>query len=279
MLATGIAGVTAAALALVGGLASLSQPVTDPLALFELPDTERDQQWAERLLSAGVADVTLGPRVVDLDDGTLAIVFRSAAVADGRSTEWDPYCVLVSDPAMEGPAWTTGGACVLPELFEQGGLVATLAPSERGGGLDAVAWGPIGAPRLERNVPYTEGGYLGGTTVLDRMIYPSEPLDFVDNPERLLLGPSTLLAGEADDGDTSFVIASTYLLASEVEGAEPALCVHIGANDGSSATRCATLSEVRRSGIDLPITASGRSWLVTIDPDGPNRSDALTLVD
>jgi hypothetical protein len=276
MLTTGWAGVVAAALALVGGVAVLSQPDPDPLALFERAPTERDEQWEARLLGTGITGVTLGPRVVDLDDGTLAIAFRSAAVGDGTSTEWDPYCVVLHDPALEGRPWTSAGACAIPEQFEEFGIIARLAASEAGTGQDAIVWGPVGGPRLERNVPYNPGGDPVGTSVLDRMVFADTDTSFIDDASRLLLGPSTVLAGEAPD--STFVLASTYLLRSETAGGEPTFCVHIGANDGTSSTACALLSAVRQAGIDVPISAGGNTWNIRIDPDGPNRQDTLELV-
>ena len=276
MLTTGWAGVTAAALALVGGIVVLGQPDPDPLAIFERPATERDEQSEEWLLAVGVSAVTLGPRVVDLENGMLAIAFRSAAVGDGTSTEWDPYCVVVRDPtADDDRALAIGGGCASPEHFESRGLVATIAPSGARSGLDAVLWGPTGGPRLEQGVPYGIDQIIG-ESVIDRMVYPDADTSIVDDPSRLLMGPVTLLAGEADN--ESFVLASTYLLRSETPGGEPTFCARVGADDGSSSTACALLSAVRLAGIDVPISAGGNTWNIRIDPDGPNRQDTLELV-
>lgn len=280
MLVTGWAGVTAAALALVGGVAVLSQPDPDPLAIFERPATERDVEWGERLPANGIAGVTLGPRIVDLENGMIAIAFRAAAVADGTSTEWDPYCLVVSDPERPDELWTVGGACVSPEQFARQGLIAPLSASASDGtiGPDSARWGPIGAPRLEQGVA-VDFADLVGTSVIDRMVYtdPEPDTSVVDDPSRLLLGPTTLLAGETADS-SGYVLASTYLLRSEAEGGEPTFCVHVGADDGTSSTACALLSAVRQAGIDVPISAGGNTWNLRIDPDGPNRSDTLELV-
>ncbi|MBX9470504.1 hypothetical protein [Microcella sp.] len=280
MLATGWAGVAAAALALVGGVAVLSQPDPDPLAIFERPATERDLLWAERLPANGLAGVTLGPRVVDLENGMIAIAFRAAAVADGTSTEWDPYCLVVSDPKRPDELWTVGGACVSPEQFARQGLIAPLSASASDGtiGPDSARWGPIGAPRLEQGVA-VDFADLVGTSVIDRMVYtdPEPDTSIVDDPSRLLLGPTTLLAGETADSN-SYVLASTYLLRSETEGGQPTFCVRVGADDGTSSTACALLSAVRQAGIDVPISAGGNTWNIRIDPDGPNRQDTLELL-
>ena len=276
MLATGWAGIAAAALALVGGVAVLTQPDPDPLAIFDRPATERDEQSEEWLLTVGVASVTLGPRVVDLENGMLAIAFRSAAVGDGTSTEWDPYCVVIRDPnAADNRALAIAGGCASPEHFAREGLVAPLSPTAEMSDLTAVIWGPEGPPRLERGIDdYLT--FVIGESVIDRMLYPDADTSIVDDPSRLLLGPVTLLAGEA--ADESFVLASTYLQRGETEGGEPTFCVRVGADDGTSSTACALLSAVRQAGIDVPISAGGNTWNIRIDPDGPNRSDTLELV-
>lgn len=280
MLATGWAGIAAAALALVGGIAVLGQPDPDPLALFDRPATERDVLWAERLPANGLAGVTLGPRVVDLENGMIAIAFRAAAVADGTSTEWDPYCLIISDPERPDDLWTVGGTCVSPEQFARQGLIAPLSASDPDGtiGPDSVRWGPIGLPRLEQDVS-VDFADLAGTSVIDRMVYtdPEPDTSIVDDPSRLLLGPTTLLGGETADS-SGYVLASTYLLRSETEGGEPTFCVRVGADDGTSSTACALLSAVRQAGIDVPISAGGNTWNIRIDPDGPNRQDTLELV-
>ncbi len=276
MLATGWAGVAAAALALVGGVAVLGQPDPDPLALFEQPATERDEASEAWLLQAGVSAVTLGPRVVDLENGMLAIAFRSAAVGDGTSTEWDPYCIVVRDPNVSDDRdIALDGGCVSPEQFAREGLVAPLRLTAEMSDLDAVIWGPVGPPRLERGIDdYLR--FVLGESVIDRMVYPDADTSIVDDPSRLLMGPVTLLAGEA--ADESFVLASTYLQRSDTEGGEPTFCVRVGADDGTSSTACALLSAVRQAGIDVPISAGGNTWSIRIDPDGPNRSDTLELV-
>jgi hypothetical protein len=277
MLATGWAGVAAAALALVGGVAVIGQPNDDPLAIFERAATERDGEWETRLLESGVAAVTLGPRVVDFADGRSAIAFRSAAVGDGTSTEWDPYCIVISDPnAPDDRPWVSGGACVSPEQFARDGLIAPLGTSTTGTGIDRVLWGPVGGPRLERNGSF-EFSDTFGESVIDRMVYPDADTSFLDDPSRLLMGPVTLLAGEA--ADESFVLASAYLVSGDDRGDEPTFCVYVGANDGTSSTACAALSAVRLAGIDVPLSAGGNTWTITIDPDGPNRMDSLALLE
>ena len=277
MLVTGWAGVAAAALALVGGVAVLSQPDPDPLALFDRPATERDEQSEAWLLQAGVSAVTLGPRVVDLENGMLAIAFRSAAVGDGTSTEWDPYCVVIRDPnAADDRALAIAGGCASPEHFAREGLVAPLSPTAEMSDLTAVIWGPVGPPRLERGIDDSLT-FAIGESVIDRMVYPDADTSIVDDPSRLILGPVTLLAGEAANG--SFVLASTYLQRSETEGGEPTFCVRVGADDGTSSTACALLSAVRQAGIDVPISAGGNTWNIRIDPDGPNRQDTLELLE
>ena len=276
MLVTGWAGVAAAALALVGGVAVLGQPDPDPLALFERPASERDEQSEAWLLAVGVSAVTLGPRVVDLENGMLAIAFRSAAVGDGTSTEWDPYCVVIRDPnAAVDRAIAVDGGCVSPEQFAREGLVAPVRLTAEMSDLDAVIWGPVGPPRLERGIDdYLR--FVLGESVIDRMVYPDADTSIVDDPSRLLMGPVTLLAGEG--ANESFVLASTYLVRSETEGGEPTFCVRVGADDGTSSTACALLSAVRQAGIDVPISAGGNTWNIRIDPDGQNRQDTLELV-
>ncbi len=273
MLATGWAGVAAAALALLVGLPVLAQPDPDPLAVFERPATERDVEWEARLVSSGIAAVTLGPRVVELEGGLLAVAFRAAAVGDGTSTEWDPYCVVLSDPeATTELAWALGGNCVSPEQFARRGLVAPLFPSEEVSGLDAVVWGLIGPPRLERGVDYEQAAFIGESAI-DRLVYPDSDTSIVDDPSRLLAGPSAILGGNSADG--GYVLASIHLLSSDDPDAEPTFCVHVAANDSTSSTACTALSAVRATGIDVPVSAGGNTWNVIIAPDGPDRQDIL----
>ena len=167
MLATGIAGVTAAALALAGGIVVLSQPNPDPLAIFETGETQLDRDWAMRLIGQGFASqFTEGPRAVDLGDGFVAIAARVSTVPDGRSTPWDLYCLYVGFEAVESGGSSLSAFCTYPEQFERDGITFPQRTSTSGIGVDMVRWGPIGGPRLETEVPIEQAMTVSDPSVL-----------------------------------------------------------------------------------------------------------------
>ena len=288
MLATGIAGVTVAALALVGGVIVLSQPDPDPLAIFERPDTDQDRDWAVRLASTFGGTFTAGPRAIELGDGYVAFVARVSTVSDGRSTVWDSYCLYVSDGGTEKGPWSLTATCTYPEKFEREGIVYAHRPSATSDGVDTVTWGPTAGPRLERNAPLIDDD-RASASVLDWLVYPStlEPDFFaagtVDEPSQLLMGPAVVAVfTSSDDVDALLdadLVVSTHLLRGDAATTGTRLCVHVSVGDRSEATRCAALTAVRRDGIDVPLTAEGRSWLVSIGADGPGRRDYVRLLD
>lgn len=282
MLATGLAGLLVAVLGFGGLITALSVPDPDPLAVFETPETQADRDWQARLTQDYVIAITQGPRVVDVGDGIVAVVFRSAAVADGRSTEYDPYCLFTSGQSDDGTSISLGGACLLPERFATDGIVVPFRESASGAGLDAVRWGPVGAPVLESGEPYT--GLGGVTSALDWMVFPSyivsvaDAVSIVDDPDRLLLGP-TLIPMSTDETDAADIITSAYLLRGETDEAGPVLCAHAAVRIVGDTTSCAPLSAVRRQGLAFTVTTTDRVWVVTIGADGPGRRDIVRAAD
>lgn len=288
MRTTGLAGLTAAAIALTPLVGTLAQSSSGPLAVFGRTETATDREWQERLSRDFVVATTQGPRVFELDDGVTAVAFRSAAVADGRSTEYDPYCLVVSTAPSEATDPAFSGTCLLPEQFAAEGISFPVRPSITGTGLDTVVWEPTGAPRLDRNAPLES---LGGIrSILDWMVFPSvigfsDPLEFVEEPDRLLLGP-TIVPLNADGEAATIsptVFLSAYVLSGQAGDAGPVLCANAYvASTGTSideTTTCASLSIVRRQGLSFTVTADGRDWEVQLGADGRDRNDRLVAAD
>ncbi|UYN84496.1 MAG: hypothetical protein KIT89_04715 [Microcella sp.] len=288
MLTTGIAGLTAAALSLGAGVYVLNQPDPDPLAIFEREETQLDRDWALRLDAGGFGPITTGPRAIELDDDRVIVVARVSTVTDGRSTEWDAYCLFMSSLPESDGSWGLSGACTYPERFERDGLILPDRPSLPGDGFDTAIWGPEGEPRIARNQPlYGEVGLI--SSVLDWLAAPAnrDPQitadDLIDHSERLLMGPVVIpLSAEGADLAAlrdSGIQAIAMLIAGERPSGSPRLCVYVDLGDGTSRLPCAALGTVRREGIEVPVTANGRNWLVTIGADGRERSNTVRLLD
>lgn len=290
MLATGIAGVTAAALALVGGLVVLSQPNSDPMAIFERDETQLDRDWTLRLVGQGFASqFTEGPRAIDFGDGSVAIAARVSTVPDGRSTPLDLYCLYVGFEGLEGGGTSLSSTCAYPEQFERDGLNFPQEPSTSGTGFDMVRWGPIGGLQRETEVPIEQAMPTNEPSVLFWMTYPVAPdptfdvTNFVGDTSSLLMGPAVLplLSNDADVRlflDTEPTV-SVYLTRGELIARGTQLCAHVTTADGPDAVACDLLTTVRRDGLDVPVTANGRSWLVRIGADGPDRTDTVELLE
>lgn len=280
MLLTGIAGLAAAALGLAAIPVALSQPDPDPLAIFEGDRTREDRDWETRLTQNSVTAVTLGPRSIEVADGLTVIAFRAAAVVDGRSTEYDPYCLFTAEGASGSPS-AFGGSCTVPERFASEGIVLPIAPSASGEGFDTVIWGPTGAPRLETGRELD--GIGAGESVLDWMAFPvlasggGDPLALVSEPDRLVLGPSVLPVYSPDD-DSRAITTSIFLLDGESVETGPVFCVQASFAVDDTTTTCALLSAVRRDGLAFSVIGEGREWEVRIDADGPTRRDSVRAV-
>lgn len=280
MLSTGIAGVTAAALALGGGVVVLNQPNPDPLAMFAQPATALDREWARWIDENVPVRPGFASRVLELDDDVVAIVFRAPAVADGRSTEWDPYCLFTADSRVLGQANVTGGLCVLPERLMTEGLVSPIRAGTEDGEYDTVVWGPVGSPRVERDAQIDFEELYGNGSVVDSLAFssflPSNALDFVDNPDRLLIGPTPL--GTSSTGSSETVAYGYVLRAADRESGET-FCLILVANDETTETSCDALSTVRAVGLEVLFTSSGQSLIVRLGADGTQRGLSWELLD
>lgn len=274
MLATGIAGVTAAALALVGGIVVLSQPNPDPLAIFDRAETALDREWAQTLALDPSSVFTAGPRVFRDDDGLIGIVARVSTVPDGRSTDWDAYCLYVARQLGDDSLSITS-ACADPQEFSAGGLSVIERTSSTGGGFDTAIWGPSGAPRVESNVPLDERA-----TEDSLMRVLANPLIGFENagdvaqiaqdPDRLLMGPRTVFGAPSIAG--SDLTVQLYLLRGSVETAEPELCIRATHPDGDAATACTPLTSARESGIFVVMEIADQNWIVSVDAAGGVRA-------
>lgn len=288
MLITGLAGVTAAALALAAGVVALNQPDPDPLAIFEREETQLDRDWATRLESWAYGPVTAGPRAIEFDGGNVVVAARISTVADGRSTEWDAYCLFVATQGDVEGSWGLSSTCTYPEKFEREGLTVPDRPSAVGDGFDTASWGPIGEPQFRTNVPvYGETGLI--SSVLDVLAFPRFFVDdapreaLIDDPNRLLMGPEfvTLFVDGPDLSAfrDSGIETQVLLISGERPSDSPLLCVHVDAGDGGTRQPCAALDTVRREGLEVTVTVDGQDWVVSIGADGRERSDSVRRVD
>ena len=288
MLITGIAGVTAAALALGAGVVALNQPDPDPLAIFEREETQLDRDWATRLESWVYPPITAGPTVFEADGDNVIIATRVSTVADGRSTEWDSYCLHLAFTASADGSWGLSTNCTYPEKFEREGLTLPDRPSANGDGFDTAFWGPEGEPRFASNQPlYGETGLV--SSVLDWMSLPMN-LDpeltgesLIDHSERLLMGPVVVPVmyegGAARVFRDAELVTSVMLISGERPTDSPILCVHVAVSNDYSRMPCRALPTARREGVEVPITVDGRSLIVSIGPDGRDRTDTVRLLD
>lgn len=288
MLATGLSGVVAAALALGAGVVVLAQPAPDPLGIFAGPTSEDDAQWAARITANIPGTITAGPRAIELGDRYVAVVTRMSTVPGGQSTAWDSYCLTVSEGGTENGGWALTTTCTFPEKFEREGIVFYQGPSASGQGLDAVTWSSTSPPRLERHVPPNPAN-APVSSVLDWMAYPS-PLDpdfsvqsLLDEPTELLMGPTYVaLAPDPEDTEAFYdsdLTTTVHLSAGLTAVSEPRLCLQVTGPEGSAASTCGLLGDARREGLEVPISLDGRTWIVAVAPDGPNRTDTIRLAD
>jgi hypothetical protein len=280
MLATGISGVVAAALALGAGVVVLSQPNPDPLAMFARPATSLDHEWAGWISENLPVQDSFASRVLELDDDVVAFVFRAPAVAGGRSTEWDPYCLFTADSRVLAEADVTGGLCVLPERLTTEGLVMPIRPGLDEGEYDTVVWGPVGSPRVERDRQINFDELYGSGSVVDSLAFssflPNNALNYIDDPDRLLIGPTPL--GNSVTG-SSAVEAYGYVLRADTQGTGETFCLLLVANDETTETSCDSLSSVRAGGLDMPFTSGGQSLTVRLGADGTQGGLSWELLD
>lgn len=282
MLIAGIAVAAAGALAIAGTIAVLQQPDPDPASIFDRAESDLDREWAAWISTNLAPDVTAGPRVIEWDDETVGLAFRVPAVAGARSTEWDPYCLYVVDSRLPDAVSSASGTCVLPERVTVDGLVSPIRPDAIEGSFDTVVWGPTGPPRIEPDVQVDLDELFGGGSVVDRMalLTPSasggpdlaQAIALVEESDRLLLGPSPL--SFSDDALGGLLSNFGYVLRGESPGDEQ-FCAVLVATDGTAATGCEALSTVRVDGLEVPLTATGSSWILRVDPDGPGRMDTV----
>ncbi len=282
MLVTGIAGVLVAALAAPVVATLLTLPDPDPLAIFDRPATALDDEWKIRLEQNFLSIPTLGPRVTVVDGLTL-VAFRASTVPDGRSTDGDAYCLA----STTSNAWTDTPDfanlmlnCTHAQRFEEKGIEWVSAGNSTGDGFEVVRWGPVGPPRIE-NVESPPPANVE-RSALDWMAYPNyvdnadELLALVNEPERLLMGPSAFLV--ADENGTQDVELALYLLAPRSPSTEPDLCLAATARRSPTASGCRPLSDAVSDGLFVYAPATEGGWNVTIRPDGTPAVERVGLV-
>lgn len=278
MRAVGVAGVISALLAIPTVGWALALPDPDPLAIFDEPESQEDREWASRLQQGYTSNITRGPRVTPLGNDRFGIVYLASTVPDGRSTEWDLYCITVADLPEGSGGWSAGGSCVLPSVFKESGVVASPGGSTSGSGL--FAWGPVGGPRLENDqslqgneqtlsvLDVIAFGAYGGSAVV-------EPFDDIDEPDRLLMGPSAVyVSREAEGSGADF---SAYLIDSAELDGEPEYCLRARHPEVTSTTSCGPLSRVERSGLTVQLRTPESVWTVGVNIDGSISSSVVPL--
>ncbi|MBR22972.1 MAG: hypothetical protein CMF57_11130 [Leifsonia sp.] len=285
MRAVGLVGVLVAALALPGVGWALSLPDPDPLAIFDGQQDPADVALLTELIGPdAIAAITSGPQLARFDGGIVAIAFRASTVPDGRSTDWDAYCLLTTrDPESEEESGRMiAGNCVTPERFEAQGVIAaggTVGEEDRST-VDAVVWGPEGSPRRERDLAIETQEWGGSVT--DALAYGGlqsaggAATPDIDGAERLVMGPAQIASSSTRDGSTLTV--SAYLIESAVEGTQglaPQYCLLVTADDDETSTECAALPLVEREGVSVQSSSSGENWLVEVGPDGSLRFDGF----
>ena len=284
MRAVGLAGVLLAALALPSVGWALSLPDPDPLAIFDGQQDPADIALLTELIGPdAIAAITSGPQLVRLDGDIVAIAFRASTVPDGRSTDWDAYCLLTTrDPESEEESRRMiAGNCVTPERFEAQGVIAAggTVGEEIRSTVDAVVWGPEGGPRRERDLAIETLEWGGSVT--DALAYgglqsrAGAAPPGIDGVERLVMGPAQIASSSTRDGRTLSV--SAYLIDSAVEGTQglaPEYCLLVTADDETS-TECAALPIVEREGVSVQSSSPRENWLVEVGPDGSIRFDGF----
>lgn len=275
MRVTGIVGVVSAVIALGAIVEVQRQPDSDPLAIFDRPATQLDQEWADRLSQDPALVVTAGPRVIEVRGNLDVIAARISTVPDGRSTPYDAYCLYLG-LVLEGGGWSLSADCTYPDRFEEAGLSSTISASVEGDGFDNVVWGPIGAPRVERNVPNEVAD--DNRNLVEWMMQPNyiaqaraNPLENVDEPERLLAGPK--LANDVKVVAGEDLTVEVFLLAGAGERREPDLCIHVQHPAAEPATSCRDLSTAERNGLGLIMQIAGEPWIVSISDNGSVLAD------
>lgn len=271
MRVTGILGLVSAVIALGAIVEVQRQPDSDPLAIFDRPATQLDQEWADRLALDTPLVFTAGPRVIDLDGDLAAIAARVSAVPDGRSTNWDAYCVFLGLVYDEG-GWSFTGNCTYPGRFEEVGLSSTISSSAEGEGFDTVVWGPVGGPRVESNVPAEVAE--DNLNVIEWMMQQpnyialarENPLESVDAPERLLVGP--VLATDPPVIAGGELAVELFLLAGVDGNSEPEVCIFSQHPAAEPATSCTGLSTAESNGLGLFIEIAGEPWIVSVSDNG-----------
>ncbi len=279
MRTVGLVGVLSALLAIPTVGWALALPDPDPLAIFDEPETDEDREWASRLLQGYTANITQGPRVTPLGNDRFGIVYRASTVPDERSTEWDMYCIVIADLPEGSGGWGGGGTCVAPPVFDDVGIVVGMEGAIGiTAGSDLFAWGPVGPPRLENDqdlrgsefapsvVDVIGVGAYGGSAVAD-------PFSGIDEPDRLLMGPSAVyISPEAEESGADF---SAYLI--EGSDGEAEYCLRARHPDADTATNCAPLARVERSGLTVQLRIPDSVWTVGVNIDGSISSSVFPL--
>lgn len=251
-----------------------SSQSTGPLAVFRTEETQLDRNWASRLESWGYSALTAGPRAVEVGDDFVMIAARVSTVPEGRSTEWDSYCLFVASPGSEDGAWALNQSCISPEEFEREGVSVVARVSRATDEVDVASWGPDSGPRFDAGRSFDELPTENGSTLspladpLARYDGDSRVLSGVIDPEELLMGPSVVHDAPLPSGDVVSVQLHLREGLLPTEGSEPELCMSVAHTESASSQTCKPLQAALDSGISQTDVIAGDSWVIGVDVDG-----------
>lgn len=277
MRAIGIVGVMAALLGIGPIAIELTRITQDPLTIFDRAETSLDREWIQTLAIDPQNTFTAGPRVFHHEDGRIGIVARVSTVPEGRSTDWDAYCLYLGREADDGSSGFTT-ACTYPRRFDTDGLVIFDRGSFDGEGFDAAVWGPVGPPRVD-DAQQLDSARPARTVIdilanpFDRFSADRDSIAIVGDLETLLMGPVRTAANPSIAGDELAV--HLYMLEGDAVPVEPEVCLHVTHPAAESvAVTCNPVSVVLAGelGLFVDIRVNGVMWIVSIDGTGVVRA-------
>ncbi len=280
MLVTGLAGVLAALLAIPVVATQLTLPDPDPLAIFERPATAEDLAIVEQVERAWGQAVTVGPRIVATTDRGTAAVFRASTLPDGRSTEWDVYCVMWIAQLGGENSFSAGADCAVPPSFAESGVYVDTGIPRAGEPAMAVSWGPVGPPVVTL---LSEAQRREQTpSPLDLLTYPGFPgqggasLEGIGDASRLLMGPSTVLTAGGGAPDEELNVALFLQRSRATDGGDPLFCVRGFVTYAPAAIGCRPLDAALTEGLTLYVPSRAGGWFVEVAPDGMVTADLMS---
>ncbi|WAB80408.1 hypothetical protein OVN18_07430 [Microcella daejeonensis] len=244
------------------------------LAVFETEETQLDRNWASRLESWGYSGITAGPRTAEVGDGYILIAARVSTVPEGRSTEWDSYCLFLASPGTDNGSWALSESCTSPDHFERDGTTVVAQVTDATDQAGVASWGPTDGPRFDASKSVDELSAERGSA-LDLLANPlarysgeSRILSGVVDPDDLLMGPSVVHDAPIPSGEVVSVQIHLRDAMLPTAGSEPELCMTVAHTESASSQTCKPLQAALDSGISLIEVIAGDSWLIGVDETG-----------